>query len=717
MKKQFINIALLSIVLLLNACQQEQFESNGNTSSSNVEVVFTSQIISRVVDDKWETNDGIGVFMLNHGGSLSDESIVNNAINMKYVYGEDAMFKAATEADRMFYPSKGAVDFIAYHPYRSVENYVLEMDITRQQDQSAIDLLYSNNLQNVQATEDAQNLHFNHQLSQLVFKIRAGEGLEEEDLKDINVFVKDIPTRASFALTDAQLTPDNETNKDVSAFMQGNDAMFIVFPGESRNKEIVAILPSGEHNFRISNEDDVWQSGYKYTYTLVLNKNNSSPALKATIGPWKEEDRGEPDHIEDEFIALPWDGSSDCTWYNDTDTEFELTTASDLSGLAELVNAGNTFEGKTIVMARDLDLNNLPFAPIGSSEHPFAGTFDGQQNKIVGYNPQLTDDVPTPMVALFGVNEGTIGNLTVIGSGTVNYRTAEAKPIVVGSIVGTNKGTVEGCCSYVKTKLVVDVSAKLETALGGIVGVNQGKISDCRNYGVLDYFTDNKTTTAFVGGIVGLLKEDGIISQCTNYQNLKTQGTTVAMGGICGERGANKSTESEVKVQIVSCSNNGDVIIEADGVKGYVGGIIGQVNDWSTITSCTNSGNISSSSLVADSAVYAGGIAGRVGRCVLKGHYNRGNVSASSASPNAYAGGIVGYLSVDSELHTSTHATEATTESSSTKYRGGLVGYKSIKERVFVYGCNNNLGNPRKWIGSASGNDLKGEVDMNGHDD
>ena len=151
MKKQFINIALLSIVLLLNACQQEQFESNGNTSSSNVEVVFTSQIISRVVDDKWETNDGIGVFMLNHGGSLSDESIVNNAINMKYVYGEDAMFKAATEADRMFYPSKGAVDFIAYYPYRSVENYVLEMDITRQQDQSAIDLLYSNNLQNVQA--------------------------------------------------------------------------------------------------------------------------------------------------------------------------------------------------------------------------------------------------------------------------------------------------------------------------------------------------------------------------------------------------------------------------------------------------------------------------------------------------------------------------------------------------------------------------------------
>lgn len=41
-----------------------------------------------------------------------------------------------------------------------------------------------------------------------------------------------------------------------------------------------------------------------------------------------------------------WDGTADTTWYNDTDTEFHLTTAEQLAGLAEIVNNGNTWKGK-----------------------------------------------------------------------------------------------------------------------------------------------------------------------------------------------------------------------------------------------------------------------------------------------------------------------------------------------------------------------------------
>ena len=51
-----------------------------------------------------------------------------------------------------------------------------------------------------------------------------------------------------------------------------------------------------------------------------------------------------------------WDGTSDVSWYNDTDTEFHLTTAEQLAGLAEIVNGGNTLAGKTIYLDADLDL-------------------------------------------------------------------------------------------------------------------------------------------------------------------------------------------------------------------------------------------------------------------------------------------------------------------------------------------------------------------------
>ena len=58
-----------------------------------------------------------------------------------------------------------------------------------------------------------------------------------------------------------------------------------------------------------------------------------------------------------ESEADVWDGTVDTSWYNDTDTEFVITTAEQLAGLAELVDDGNDFAGKTII----------PFATSGGS--------------------------------------------------------------------------------------------------------------------------------------------------------------------------------------------------------------------------------------------------------------------------------------------------------------------------------------------------------------
>lgn len=86
-----------------------------------------------------------------------------------------------------------------------------------------------------------------------------------------------------------------------------------------------------------------------------------------------------------------WDGTVDTSWYNDTDTEFTLTTAEQLAGLAELVDGGKTFTSKTVKLGKNLDLyaedaNGEPisFEPIGSfsDDKAFEGTFDGQGHTI-----------------------------------------------------------------------------------------------------------------------------------------------------------------------------------------------------------------------------------------------------------------------------------------------------------------------------------------------
>ena len=87
-----------------------------------------------------------------------------------------------------------------------------------------------------------------------------------------------------------------------------------------------------------------------------------------------------------------WDGTADTTWYNDTDTEFTLTTAEQLAGFAELVDGGNNFAGKTVKLGANLDLYHLAegatdptcFDPIGSyrNDQIFEGTLDGQGHSI-----------------------------------------------------------------------------------------------------------------------------------------------------------------------------------------------------------------------------------------------------------------------------------------------------------------------------------------------
>lgn len=53
------------------------------------------------------------------------------------------------------------------------------------------------------------------------------------------------------------------------------------------------------------------------------------------------------------FSTTRWDGAVDLSWYNGTDTEFTITTARQLAGVAALVNSNTTdFAGKTIRLGR-----------------------------------------------------------------------------------------------------------------------------------------------------------------------------------------------------------------------------------------------------------------------------------------------------------------------------------------------------------------------------
>ena len=125
-------------------------------------------------------------------------------------------------------------------------------------------------------------------------------------------------------------------------------------------------------------------------------------------------------------------------WYDPTANEFVLTTAGQLAYLAQLVNGGTSFAGKTIKLGGNIEISEKWTAPIGTDQSKsFKGTFDGE-----GHVVSVKEG--TTFCGLFGYNDGTIRN--VIVTGTVDA--SSATDTNVGGIAGTNQRKVQNCGFY-----------------------------------------------------------------------------------------------------------------------------------------------------------------------------------------------------------------------------------------------------------------------------
>ena len=127
------------------------------------------------------------------------------------------------------------------------------------------------------------------------------------------------------------------------------------------------------------------------------------------------------------IVANDWSDLADTSWYDDSQTSFTISNAAELAGLAELVNSGTNFSGKTINLGADIDLLNLEWIPIGTKENPFRGKFNGADKEI----SNLKIDAPEATnVGLFGyVTGGSLSNLKLKD---VEINAKEA----VGALVG-----------------------------------------------------------------------------------------------------------------------------------------------------------------------------------------------------------------------------------------------------------------------------------------
>lgn len=146
-----------------------------------------------------------------------------------------------------------------------------------------------------------------------------------------------------------------------------------------------------------------------------------------------------------------------------------IKTPEQLMAFGTMVNEGRSFENQYIRQECDLDMTGYTLAPIGRSEAPFEGTYDGAGHVIRNLSIQAQR---TDAAGLFSVMNGNIYNLGLEG----------------GDISGGNCGAIAACSSNEEGKIVncyTNISVQAQRA-GGITDDFAGNIWNCFSAGRLN---------------------------------------------------------------------------------------------------------------------------------------------------------------------------------------------------------------------------------------
>lgn len=362
-------------------------------------------------------------------------------------------------------------------------------------------------------------------------------------------------------------------------------------------------------------------------------------------------------------------------WYgNGTATDYYIRTAEELANFAQLVNSGNNFSGKTITLARDIDLSAVchpadeesgiaeasSWTPIGNANRkPFKGKFDGCNYTI--NNLYITQG---NCVGLFGWLSGTVQNLIVTGE--IKLEGCKT-PLFVGSIAGQAvNSTITKCNSRVN---ITVQSFSKAASVGGLAGAGNGTVKNCLNEGRILVKSTQAVGNTIIGGI--------------------------ASGGCA----------------VNACWNTGEITVEVPKATGkiYVGGMIGQ-NRNNVLVNCYNGGAIKVMSN-ADSKMecLVGGIAGKAGNKEVHNSYNLGDVMytkagtaygiSSAAVTNSY------YICKICKLNDTDEVAMKYVDNNSSEqpvtYEEATQSYK-VSKNTLVKTLNDNKGDGLKWFVNIS---------------
>lgn len=289
-------------------------------------------------------------------------------------------------------------------------------------------------------------------------------------------------------------------------------------------------------NPALSDDDATGLNGANFTYTNGTLSKQFSDIFK-NDSAWEFTDNGLPilngvGGTQSIYLPSYIRGEEFQGGGNTAEDPYLIRNVNDLKLLAEKVNSGEAYEGKHFKQTADIDLNNeTNWTPIGKSNNPFKGIFNGDGHQIT--NLEVTGN--SNNAGLFGyTQDATIKNCNVTGEvkgfndvggivGNADGKTqilscsfrgdVTGEDSYIGGIAGSARGTIKNCYA------LADVTARIEIA-GGIAGyAYHVTIENC-------YYSGNVPAGNSAGGIAGFVS-GSTIKNCVSLAKSVTDGDCV----------------------------------------------------------------------------------------------------------------------------------------------------------------------------------------------
>jgi hypothetical protein len=254
---------------------------------------------------------------------------------------------------------------------------------------------------------------------------------------------------------------------------------------------------------------------------VVFDDSESYKAVNNTYNPFFD-----PDHVY--LYGF---------WVNIVTTEPEgfsidaIDSDEDLAWLISLVDGyngqtANTYENDSIVLTADINISRYGWVPVGTSTHPFKGTFIGNGHSIKGistlfYDTDITD------YGLFGVIEdGSVQDVFITDA---SYSLSNVSGLVIGGLAAKLNGQASVANSEVHANIAVLNSSAI---MGGLVG--RMERSGDKKPAIHSCIAVGEMSGYLMGGLIG----NNIGGEVKNsFSNVKFdyKGTSSYVGGLAAQ--------------------------------------------------------------------------------------------------------------------------------------------------------------------------------------